>query len=171
MLSVDGDSDAAVDWRPEFELRNLPFWITSCHFYISTKQQADITTTTTDLQPFVWDYQGKLVQEETFTHSYPYWSSTILYQLPPFAMIHSILPVQFMCLTVFLHHLFPGHLWSTSWSGTLHFILHTLFHPDKHNYIRQVNGVNGGYTVMLDSVCHQSINRLWRHRLIAAPRW
>ena len=29
-----------------------------------------------------------------------------------------------------------------------------------NNYIHQVNGVNGGYTVMLDSVCHQSINRL-----------
>ena len=32
------------------------------------------------------------------------------------------------------------------------------------HYIRQVNGVNGGYTVMLDSVCAQSINRLRRHR-------
>ena len=38
--------------------------------------------------------------------------------------IHSILFVQFMHLTVFLHHLSPGALWSTSWSGIFYFILH-----------------------------------------------
>ena len=44
-------------------------------------------------------------------------------------MIHSILPVQFMCLTVFLHSLSSRPLSSTSWSDTLHFILHTFLHP------------------------------------------
>ena len=44
-------------------------------------------------------------------------------------MIHSIFPVQFTCLTVFLHNFCPSPLWSTSWSGTLHFILHTFLHP------------------------------------------
>jgi len=34
-------------------------------------------------------------------------------------MIHSILLVQFTCLTVLFHNLSPGPLWSTSWSGTL----------------------------------------------------
>jgi len=53
----------------------------------------------------------------------------ILYLLPPSTMIHSILPVQFTCLTVFLHNLSPSPLWSASWSGTLHLILHTFFHP------------------------------------------
>jgi len=34
----------------------------------------------------------------------PIWSSTILYQLPPSTTIRIILPVQFTCLTVFLHN-------------------------------------------------------------------
>jgi len=59
----------------------------------------------------------------------PSWSSDILYQLSPFTMIHSILLVQFMCLTVLFHNLSPGPLWSSSWSGTLYFILHTFLHP------------------------------------------
>ena len=59
------------------------------------------TATTTVLWPFVWDYPGELVSEETFTHSHLSWSSIILYLLPPFTTIHSIFPVQFMCLTVF----------------------------------------------------------------------
>jgi len=42
---------------------------------------------------------------------------------------HGILPVQFTCLTVFLHNLSSSLLRSTSWSSTLHFILHTFFHP------------------------------------------
>ena len=48
----------------------------------------------------------------------------ILYLLPPFTTIHNILPVQFTCLTIFLHNLCPNILWSTSWSGTLCFMLH-----------------------------------------------
>ena len=85
--------------------------------------------TTTILRPFVWDYLGQLVPEETFTHSHLFWSSTILYQLPPSTTIHSILPVQFTCLTAVLHNLSQSPLWSTSWSGTLHFILHRFLHP------------------------------------------
>jgi len=38
--------------------------------------------------------------------------------LPPSIAIHDILPVQFTCMTVFLHNLCPSFLWSTSWSGT-----------------------------------------------------
>jgi len=37
---------------------------------------------TTVLQPFVWNYLGKSVPEETFTHSHLSWSSIIIYQLP-----------------------------------------------------------------------------------------
>jgi len=54
------------------------------------------------LWPFVWDYPSEPVPEETFTHSYLSWLSIILYQLPPSTTIHSILPVQFTCLTVFI---------------------------------------------------------------------
>ena len=39
----------------------------------------------------------------------------------------SILPVQFMCLTVFLQRSLQS-LWATSWSDTFHFILHTFLH-------------------------------------------
>jgi len=63
------------------------------------------TTTTTILRPFVRDYSGQPVPEEIFTDSHPSWSSTILYQLPPSTMIHSILCVQYTCLTVLLHNL------------------------------------------------------------------
>jgi len=33
------------------------------------------------------------------------------------------------CLSVFFHNLSPSFLWSTSWPGILHFILHTFLHP------------------------------------------
>ena len=42
---------------------------------------------------------------------------------------HSILLVQFTCLTVLFHNLSPGRLWSSSWSGALYFVLHTFLHP------------------------------------------
>jgi len=42
------------------------------------------------------------------------WSSSNIYQLLPSTRIHSILPVQFTCLTIFLHNLCPCPLWFTS---------------------------------------------------------
>jgi len=98
---------------------------TSCSPYCTTTT----TTTTAVFWPFVPDYPGEPVPEETFTHSHRYLSSAVLYPFHQSTMIHSILPVQFMCLTVLLHDLSPGPLWSASWSGTLHFILHTFIHP------------------------------------------
>jgi len=59
-----------------------------------------IDTHTTVWWPFVWDYPGGPVPEETFTHSNPSWPSDILYQLPPSTTIHNILLVQSTCLTV-----------------------------------------------------------------------
>ena len=53
----------------------------------------------------------------------------ILCQLPPSTTIHSIIPVQFTRWTVFLHNFSSSPLWSTSWSETFHFILHTFLHP------------------------------------------
>jgi len=72
------------------------------------------TTTTIALQLFVRHYPVEPVAEEIFTHSHIFWSSTVLYLLPPSNMIRSVLLVQFMYLTVFLHHLCPGPPWSTS---------------------------------------------------------
>jgi len=67
---------------------------------------------------FVRDNPGEPVPDETSTHSHLSWSSIILHLLPPSVAIHGILPVQFKCMTVFLHNLCPSFLWSTSWSGT-----------------------------------------------------
>jgi len=86
------------------------------------------TTTTTILRPFVRDYPGEPVPEETFTHP-PSWSSSSLYQLLPSTKIHSILLVQITCLAIFLHNFSSCPLWSTSWSGAIHLILHTFLHP------------------------------------------
>ena len=47
------------------------------------------------------------------------------YLLSPSTTIHGILRIQSTCSTVFFHNLSPSFLWSTSWPGTLHFILHT----------------------------------------------
>jgi len=71
-----------------------------------------------------------VIQEETFTHPL---TPVVVINHPLSAssniVIYGILPVQFTCLTVFLHNLWPNFLWSTSWPGTLHFILHTFLHP------------------------------------------
>jgi len=82
---------------------------------------------------FVWDNPGELVPEETFTHSHLSWSSVIPYLLPPSITIHGILPVQFVCLTIFFHNLSPSFLWSTSW-------LVSKWHPPLHTpYISSPN--------------------------------
>ena len=38
-------------------------------------------------------------------------------------------PCSIHTRTIFFYNLSPSFLWSKSWPGTLHFILHTLFHP------------------------------------------
>ena len=89
---------------------------------------ACVCSTTTVLRPFLRDYPGEPVPEETLTHP-PSWPSSNLYQLLPSTTIHSILLVQITCLAIFLHNLFTCLLWSTSWSGALHLIFHTCLHP------------------------------------------
>ena len=99
-----------------------------CFMYYFCVLNTTTTTTTTILRPFVRDYPSEPVPEETLTHPTS-WSSCNFYQLLPSTMIHSILLVQITCLAIFLHNLFPCHLWSTSWSGDLHLIFHTFLHP------------------------------------------
>ena len=99
------------------------------NLYNHKSQVTTTSTTTAILRPFIRDYPGEPVLEETFTHSHLCRSPIILYPLPPFTTIHSILPDQFTCPTVFSHNLCPSLLWSTLWSGTLHFVLHTFLHP------------------------------------------
>jgi len=78
---------------------------------------------------FVQDNPDEPVPEETFTQSHLSWSSIAPYLLHPFNTMYGILPVQSTCLTIFFHNLSPSFLCSTSWPGTLHFILHTFLHP------------------------------------------
>jgi len=94
-----------------------------CYSHRSITTTTTTSTTTTVLRPFVRDYRGEPVSEETLTHP-PSWSSSNLYHLLPSTVIHSILPVQTACLAIFLHNLSPRPLWSTSWSGTFHLIFH-----------------------------------------------
>ena len=75
------------------------------------------TTTTTVLRPFVRDYRGEPVPEETLTHP-PSWSSSNFYQL--FHLLQSTTSSLFKYTAIFLHNLSPRPLWSTSWSGPLH---------------------------------------------------
>jgi len=78
---------------------------------------------------FVRDNPGEPVPEETFAHSpivvisHPLSASSLYYDP------NGILPIQFTYLTVFFHNLSPSFFWSTSWPGTLKFMLHTFLHP------------------------------------------
>ena len=88
-------------------------------------------------QPFCGPLSGttrvsRYQQKHSPTHP-PFWSSSNLYQLLPSTMIHSILPdsilpVQIMCLAIFLHNLCQRPLWSSSWSGALDLVFHTFLH-------------------------------------------
>jgi len=71
-------------------------------------------------------------QKKTFTHSQLSWSSNILYLL--WSIASSLFNLR--CLRVLFHSLSPGPLWSTSWSGTLYWILHEFRHPIIINFLQ-----------------------------------
>ena len=62
------------------------------------------------------------------THTYPDHQSSFICFLHLLWSIASSL-FNLRAWQVFLHNLCPSPLWSTSWSHTLHFILHTFLHP------------------------------------------
>jgi len=68
---------------------------------------------------FVRDNLGEPVPEETFTHSHLSWSSIYYNPWHPLCSVHTP------------DNLSPSFLWSTSWPGTFHFILHTFLHPTQ----------------------------------------
>jgi len=118
-------------------------------------------TITTVLGPFVQDYPGEPVPEETLTHP-PSWSSSNIYQLLPSTTIHSILLVQITCLTIFLHNLIPCPLWSTSWSGaptsySIHFFTQSVSSfrstcPYHHNlFCCSINIISSIYCLFMKS--------------------
>ena len=92
------------------------------------------THTQTHTQPFygtveiVRDNPGEPVPEETFTH-YTHRGHQSSLSAFPSTTTHGILCIQSTYSAVFFHNLSPSFLWSTSWPGTLHFILHTFLHP------------------------------------------
>jgi len=75
---------------------------------------------------FVRDNPGEPVP---FTHSTLIVVINHPNPLSPSTTNHGILRIQSTCSAVFFHNLSPSFLWSTSWRGTLHFILHTFLHP------------------------------------------
>jgi len=125
-LRLGTAADHACCWKMGLESFKIRMFVILAIFFVQTHARMHTHT-----QPFyisldfVWDYMVEPVPEETFTHSHLSFSLIVLYLLPPSAAIHGILPVQFTCLTVFLHNLCPSVLWS----GTLHLILHTFLHP------------------------------------------
>jgi len=125
-----GSRFAANQW---IKYSRLEGWLTGFMPWHVTTAVWFTTTTTTVLRPFVQDYPGEPVPEETLTHP-PSWSSSSLYQLLPSTTIHSILLVQITCLAVFLHNLSPCPLWFTSWFGALH--LMSFFHQISHTIKR-----------------------------------
>ena len=88
-------------------------------------------------------YQKKLA------NSHPSWSSDILYQLPPFPTIHSILWVQFTCLTTSFQVLFGLPLGlgpSTSYSIISSPIHYLIFTAHAHT--------NAACSAVIPMLCH-----------------
>jgi len=81
---------------------------------------------------FVRDNPGEPVPEETFAHSHLSWSSIVPCLLHPSNTIHSILRIQFTCLTIFFHNLSPSFLCglplvlAPSTSYSIHFFTQSL---------------------------------------------
>jgi len=82
-----------VTLKPKTNLINVGICLATVHNVTDgqTHKTYTVTTTTTIvLRPFVQDYPGEQVPEETFTNPSS-WSSSNLYQLLPSTTIHSIL--------------------------------------------------------------------------------
>ena len=70
---------------------------------------------------------GRYQKKHSPTHTHPDHRTSFI--TLTFTTINDILFVQFTSLTVLLYNISPGPLWSSSWSWTLNFILHTFLHP------------------------------------------
>ena len=93
-------------------------------FYIIRQIYLLITHTHTQMFNGPWSRTIRVGRyQKKFTNSHPSRSSDILYQLPPFTTIHSILCVQFTCLTVLFDNLSLQALFGlgSSTSYSMHF--------------------------------------------------
>jgi len=84
------------------------------------------------------------------THTHRGLQSSLLLSLS--TTIHGILPIQSTCFTVFFHNLSPSFLWSTSWPGSLHFILHTFLHPIIISFSQHMPILSGLVSIMIISI-------------------
>ena len=89
---------------------------------------------------------------ETFTHSHTK-SSSVLYQPPPSAMIHSILPAQTMCFTVSSYNLYSSPLrlnlsLEPSTTYSIHFFTQSL------SSFRNTCPYNRSLLVVVSRLCH-----------------
>ena len=62
--------------------------------------------------------------------------------------------VHFTCLTVLSYNLSPGPLWSSSWSWTLNFILHTISSPNHHLLFAAHAHTNAACSAAIPTLCH-----------------
>jgi len=73
---------------------------------------------------------GRYQKKRSPTHTHPdHLTSFINFSHLLRSILHSILFVQFTCLTVLFGNLSPGPLWSSSWSWILYFMLRAFLHP------------------------------------------
>ena len=144
MLSIGGERagpDALPDtqptaskhWRQVYTYKHIsfmpslsePHWLGTMSVW-SVKNENNTHTHTHTRFTALWILSGKTrvswyQKKHSPTHTYRGHQSSLI------CFIH--LHPSFHCLTVFFHNLSPSFLWSTSWPGTLHFILHTFLLP------------------------------------------
>ena len=95
--------------------------------YISKLNKIQITRTHT--QPFNGPWSGTTLVGR-YQKKHPSWSSDILYHLPPFTTQRPMTSSLFILRAwQSSYNLSPGPLWSSTWSWTLNFILHTFLQP------------------------------------------
>jgi len=112
-----GSSISATPLRHSFMQKDVIWHTDLRNWSTSVTTMWDQTHTHTHTQPFYGSHD--------FVYGKTWWGST---RKNCFTKArHS--EWQFMCLTLFFHSLSPSLLWSTSWPGTLNFILHTFLHP------------------------------------------
>jgi len=119
-IAPDSPTDIAGLWRDTSSGDNcttVKWWQFTAHTHTHTHTHnhfmaVSILSGTTRLSWY---------QKKTFTHSHSSWPSIIPYLLPPSITIHGILPVQFVCLTVFFYNLSKFSLiYILAWHPPLH---------------------------------------------------
>ena len=120
-----------LDYQPS--LSPFSIYYNPWHIYFFCRFLLSYYITHTHTQPFygsveiVRDNPAEPVPEETFTH---YTHRSHQSSLSAFSIYYDTWhPLYSIHLLYSLFPQSPSFLWSTSWPGTLHFILHTFLHP------------------------------------------